>query len=137
MNVPAEEAVYGTLDSRRPVWNGTYEVWRLIAHVAAVLSGTGTIGKEAHAPEGRIGSALLDAGVSPARILRLTSLRGPGLHDQIRLVARRIAKAGTAINLWLIYHLASDNPDAAERARIRIAQEYQAAVAAKAKENQS
>ena len=111
-----------------PAPDPAYAAWRLLAHVAAMLSGTG--GKEAHAPGGRVGSALFEAGVSSSRMLRLTSTRGAALHDQVRLVARRLAQTGRPVNLWPIYHLIADDPAAAEQARIRIAQEYQAAAAA-------
>lgn len=127
VKVPLEPAILGPLDAP-PTPNPAYAAWRLLAHVAAVLSGTG--GKEAHAPGGRVGSALFEAGVSPARMLRLTSTRGAALHDQVRLVARRLAQTGRPVNLWPVYHLIADDPAAAEQARIRIAQDYQAAAAA-------
>ena len=102
--------------------------WRLLAHVAALLSGTG--GEQPHAPGRRLGTALHAAGYSENRLLRLTAARGPALHDQIIRAARMLAHAGQApVNLWTLLHLAGRDRDRAEEARIRIAQDYYAAAA--------
>lgn len=102
--------------------------WRLLAHVAALLSGTS--GEQPHAPGRRLGTALHAAGYSKNRLLRLTAARGTALHDQIIRVARMLAQGGQApVNLWMLFHLAGRDPDKAEEARISIAQDYYAAAA--------
>lgn len=102
--------------------------WRLLAHVAALLSGTG--GEQPHAPGRRLGAALQAAGYSENRLLRLTAARGPALHDQIVRAARMLAQGGQEpVNLWTLLHLAGRDPDKAEEARIRIAQDYYSAQA--------
>lgn len=111
-----------------PAHPEAYENWRLLAHVAAVLSGTG--GKQPHAPGRRLGTALANAGYSENRFLRLTAARGEPLRDQIRLAARMLAQAGEApVDLRSIFYLAGRDAD---EARIRIAQDYYAATTAKA-----
>lgn len=102
--------------------------WRLLAHVAALLSGTAA--EQPHAPARRVGSALFEAGYSENRLLRLTAARGPALHDQIVRAARMLAQDGQApVNLWTLHHLAGRDAKAAEEARLRIAQDYYAAEA--------
>lgn len=108
-----------------------FERWRLLAHVAALLAGTG--GLQSHAPGRRVGRALYDAGYSENRLLRLTAARGPALEGQIIRVARMLAQAGAGpINLWTLFNLAGRGPErakAAEEARIQIARDYYAAAA--------
>ena len=107
---------------------GAFAPWRLLAHVAALLSGTG--GEQPHAPQRRLGTALHAAGYSENRLLRLTAARGPALHDQIVRAARMMAQGGHGpVNLWTLLHLAGRDPDKAEEARIRIAQDYYSAAA--------
>ena len=102
--------------------------WRLLAHVAALLSGTA--GDQPHAPARRVGSALFDAGYSEDRLLRLTAARGPALHGQIVRAARMLAQAGEGpVNLRTLLHLAGRDRDAAEAARIQIARDYYSAAA--------
>ena len=111
-----------------PLSAETIAPWRLLAHVAALLSGTG--GGHAHAPARRVGSALQAIGFSENRLLRLTAARGVALHGQIVRAARMLAQRGEAsINLWTFFHLAGRDPVRAEEARIRIAQDYYAAAA--------
>ena len=103
----------------------TYEAWKLLAHVAAVLSGTA--GKQPHAPGKRFGAALLAAGYSENRFLRLTAARGEQLRRQVRLAARMLAQSGEVpVNLWPVILIAGQDAD---DARIRIAQDYYAAQA--------
>ena len=102
--------------------------WRLLAHVAALLSGTA--GDRAHARGKRLGSALHGAGYSENRLLRLTAARGPALHGQIIRAARVLAQAGQGpVNLWTVFDLAGRDLVKAEEARLRIAQDYYAAAA--------
>lgn len=98
--------------------------WRLFAHVAALLSGTGA--KKPHmSGGGRVGRALHEVGFSENRLLRLTSTRGEALHDQIIRAARMLAQKGEApLDLWPLFNLVGSDPASAEAARIRIAQDY-------------
>lgn len=109
----------------------SFAPWRLVAHVAALLSGTA--GVNPHAKGRRFGTALQAAGYSENRLLRLTAVRGAALHEQIALAARRIAHADEGpIDLWTVLRFAglrADQAQAAEEARIRIARDYYAAVA--------
>ncbi|PEQ12678.1 hypothetical protein B2G71_10250 [Novosphingobium sp. PC22D] len=106
--------------------------WRLIAHVAATLSGTA--GVNPHSPVRPLGQALHAAGLSENRLMRLTTARGPALVDQIVRTARYLAQAGqTLVDLRSIRALVSDRADIAEEARLRIARDYYSA-AYKAKE---
>ena len=105
-----------------------YARWCLVAHVAALLSGTAR--RVVHVPNARLGEALLAAGYSENRLLRLTAARGEPLRDQIVRAARVLAQADeTRIDLWAIYHLAAGTTDRAETTRIRIAQDYYSAAA--------
>lgn len=105
--------------------------WRMLAHVAALLSGTA--GEHPHAPGRRLGRALHAAGLSENRFLRLTAARGPALEDQIVRAARRLAQAGSApVDLWPVLLLAGRDQAKAENARLQIAQDYFAAQAAAA-----
>ena len=102
--------------------------WRLLAHVAALLSGT--TGEPPHAPGRRLGTALQDAGFSENRLLRLTAARGDALDAQIIRAARMLVQAGQGpVNLWTLFNLAGRDRDRAEEARIRIAQDYYSAAA--------
>lgn len=102
--------------------------WRLLAHVAALLSGTG--GEQPHASGRRVGTALQAVGYSENRLLRLTAARGVALHGQIIRAARMLAQGGQApVNLWTLFHLGGRDTEKAEEARIRIAQDYYAATA--------
>jgi len=97
--------------------------WSLLAHVAAVLSGTAA--QTPHAPGRGLGRALWEAGYSENRQMRLTSARGPALDDQVRLAARFLAKAGKVpVNLWTIRDLIGGNPERAETARFTIARDF-------------
>ncbi len=105
-----------------------YPAWRLLVHVAALLSGTGKA--NAHDPKRALGYALQDIGFSENRLLRLTTVRGEALQRQVALVGRMLAQAGGGpVNLRTLLHLVACDPDKAEAARIRIAQDYYAATA--------
>ncbi|MBB3982551.1 CRISPR type I-E-associated protein CasB/Cse2 [Sphingobium fontiphilum] len=115
-------------------WRGPASLkrWRLIAHVAATLSGTA--GVNPHSPMRPLGQALQAAGFSENRLMRLTTARGPALIDQIVHAARYLAQAGQVqIDLRTVRALVSDRADIAEDARLRIARDYYSA-AYKAKE---
>lgn len=104
-----------------------FEVWRLIMHVAAVLSGTAK--QHPHSNNGRLGLTLFDAGISENRLLRLLSARGPLLHDQIRLIARSIEQAKEVpTDLWPIFHLVGRDNAQADAARLCIARDFYAAL---------
>ena len=111
-----------------PMSPDAFAPWRLLAHVAALLSGTG--GQQPHAPGRGLGAALHAVGYSENRLLRLTAARGVALHGQIGRAARMLAQGGQApVNLWSLFHLAGRDPVKADEARIRIAQDYYAATA--------
>lgn len=101
--------------------------WRLMAHVAAMLSGTAAL--PAHAEGRAFGSALAEADISENRVLRLLATRGDALYDQVRRAARVLSNGRKPVNLWAIYHLVGDHAGKAEAARLRIAQDYYAAKA--------
>lgn len=102
--------------------------WRLLAHCAALLSGTG--GFQPHAAGRRLGAALHEAGLSENRLLRLTAARGAGLEAQVIRAMRMVAQRGAGpVNLHTLFDLIGDDPDRAEAARLRIAHDYYAAEA--------
>ena len=105
-----------------------YKPWRVLVHVAALLSGTS--GDDPHAPKRRVGAALHEAGYSPNRFLRLTAARGPALDAQIIRAARVLAQARSGpVDLWSVLHLAGIDPDRAEEARLHIAKAFYSAAA--------
>lgn len=111
-----------------PEYTRDYPAWRLLVHVTALLSGTGKA--KAHDPRRGLGTALHEARMSENRLLRLTAARGEALQDQLVLAARLLAQAGKGpVNLWTLLDLARRDPDKAEAARIRIAQDYYSAAA--------
>lgn len=100
-----------------------WQRWRMIAHIAAILSGTGKL--TAHAPFRRFGAVLNEAGYSENRLLRLLSTHGDALYDQVYRATRIIAQKGKQpVDLWTMYHLLDPDQKQAERVRIRIAQDY-------------
>lgn len=112
-----------------PSTPAAFAPWRLLAHCAALLSGTGA--KQSHATGRRLGSALQAIGLSENRLLRLLSAQGAGLDSQVTRVFRMLAQRGDGpVNLRTLFDLVGPNPDRAEAARIRIAQDYYAATAA-------
>lgn len=111
-----------------PLAPSEFAPWRLLAHVAALLSGTS--GAPPHVPDRHVGTALHEAGYSENRLLRLTAARGRVLHEHISRAARMLAQSGKGpVNLWAFLHLAGNDPAKAEEARIRIAQDYYSAAA--------
>lgn len=112
----------------RPEDQHLFDPWRVLAHVAALLSGTA--GGQPHSPGRRLGAALQAAGFSENRLLRLTAARGDALRGQVIRAARMLAQAGErSVNLWSLFNLVGRDPDRAEQARIAIAQDYYAAEA--------
>lgn len=100
-----------------------FKRWSLLAHVAALLSGTAALAP--HAPGRKLGRALWEAGYSENRQMRLTSARGPALDDQIRRAAQYLAKAGAIpVDLRTVRQLLSADPAQAEQARFTIARDY-------------
>ena len=100
--------------------------WELLAHVAALLSGTAS--RPPHGPTASLGRALQAVGCSEHRLMRLTSARGPALVDQIRRMTRMLAAAGQVpVNLRTVHHLSFDTGPMAEAARLRIARDFYAA----------
>ncbi|WP_343526968.1 type I-E CRISPR-associated protein Cse2/CasB [Sphingomonas sp.] len=111
-----------------PIVPEKFAPWRLFAHCAALLSGTG--GVQPHAAGRRLGSALHEIGLSENRLMRLTSARGDALAAQAIRAIRMLAQRGQApVNLRTLFDLIGLDPGQAEAARIRIAQDYYAAKA--------
>lgn len=111
----------------------TFARWQLLAHVAAVLSGTAA--DPPHRPGASLGRALHAARYSDQRLMRLTSARGPALVDQIVRVARILAASGQGpVDLWTLHQLSSANQTTADTARLQIARDYYAAEYASTKE---
>jgi hypothetical protein len=105
-----------------------YPAWRLLVHIAALLSGTGKA--QPHDRRKGWGAALHEAGLSENRLMRLTAARGEALSGQLVLAGRMVAQAGKGpANLWHLLDLAGADPKRAEAARIRIVQDYYAAAA--------
>lgn len=118
-----------------PEWRTTeaFARWELLAHVAAVLSGTAAI--PPHQPGITLGRALHEARYSDNRLRRLTGARGPALADQIVRAARVLAAAGKApVDLRPLRRLSFDTGDGAEAARLAIARDYYAAAYASTKD---
>ena len=112
---------------------GAFARWVLLAHVAAVLSGTGS--RPPHSPTASLGRALQGIGFSEHRLMRLTSARGLALTDQIGRMARMLAAAGQApVDLRTVHRLSFDTGSVAEAARLRIARDFYSAEHALAKE---
>ena len=117
-----------------PAWRDPlgFARWQLLAHAAAVLSGT-----EAVAPHRRgvsLGRALHQADYSDNRLMRLTSARGPALVDQIVRAVRVLAAKGIVpVDLRTLHALSAD-AERADAARLRIARDYYAAAHASTKE---
>jgi hypothetical protein len=99
--------------------------WELLAHAAAVLSGTA--GPDPHQPgiDAALGRKLHDAGYSELRLMRLTSARGPALTDQIVRAARMLAASGQVpVDLWTLHHLTHPDESHADAARLDLARAY-------------
>ncbi|WP_298807853.1 type I-E CRISPR-associated protein Cse2/CasB [uncultured Sphingomonas sp.] len=105
-----------------------FRPWRLLAHCAALLSGTPAA--QAHATGKRLGTALHTIGLSENRLLRLTAVRGDALDAQVIRAVRMLAQHGERpVNLWTLFDLVGNDEMRAEAARLRIAQDYYAAKA--------
>lgn len=111
----------------------TFRRWQLLAHAAAVLSGTAAV--KPHNPAASLGRALQEAGYSSHRLMRLTSAQGEALTDQIIRAVRMLAAAGQVpVNLRTLHDLSRDIGEGAEQARLRIARDYYAAAHASKKD---
>lgn len=136
MNLKRERTVDGAViklltEAKIPphVQRHDFQRWRMIAHIAAILSGTGKL--TAHASRRRLGAVLNEADYSENRLLRLLSTRGEALYDQVYRATRVIAQKGKQpVDLWMLYHLLDTDQKQAEEARIQIAKDYYAAEAA-------
>lgn len=101
----------------------SFRRWKMVAHVAATLSGTA--GDNPHKPGQAVGAALHAAHYSEHRLMRLTTARGSPLIDQIVRAARFLKQAGsTAVDLRTFNDLLSDRADIADGARLRLARDY-------------
>ena len=100
--------------------------WASLVHLVAVLSGTGR--RMAHAASRPLGSALLDAGYSEARLMKLLGARGAALPMQVARLARFLAAKGIVpVDLRPLADLilsADRDVARAEAARLTIARAY-------------
>ncbi len=107
-----------------------FDRWRIVAHVAAMLVGTGEPGPNrplVHVKGKALGNILAKLDYSETRLLRLLSVRGEALDDQVRRVARVLAqKNERQFDFRTLYHLldGGGNGERANAARIRIAHDY-------------
>jgi hypothetical protein len=129
---PAADGIVEKLLRRAGVFvdaedNATFEMWRLLAHAAAVIAGTS--GRMAHAGKRPLGRALHEAGLKTTTINRLLTARGSALPDQVRRVALRLADSNDAVpaNLAELRDLASPHVASADQARRSVARAYFAA----------
>ncbi|WP_156349033.1 MULTISPECIES: hypothetical protein [unclassified Sphingomonas] len=105
-----------------------FDRWRMLTHFAAMLVGTGEAGPNlpfVHKEKKCLGTILGTLDYPEVRLLRLLSVRGEALDDQVRRVARILAQKGERqVNLWRLYHLLSGDAKSAEAARIAIAHNF-------------
>jgi len=107
-----------------------FRPWRLLAHAAAILAGTGEVGAPPHSNTRQLGTALEAAGYSENRLLRLTSARGAGLDAQVVRALSTLANGEPQpVNLRTLFDLVGNDADRAEAARLRLARDYYTAVA--------
>lgn len=103
--------------------------WALLAHVVAVLAGTGGDRVHANRPTGDV---LFASNYSEARLAKLLSARGDGLRDQVARLARFLRAAGAVpLDLRPLADLVlaeGRDEQRAEAARLRIARSYFAAM---------
>lgn len=105
-----------------------FESWRLLAHAAAMISGT--TGRFPHTDKRSLGRSLHLVGLKKNAINRLLTARGSGLADQVRRLIRVLARGdGTSIptNLATLRDLGDPDPQTAEAARRLIARDFYAA----------
>lgn len=106
--------------------DSVFRRWSIVAHCAALLSGTGR--NNAHAPgwQNGLGRRLQAVGYSENRLMRLTSAKGTALEGQVVRAVRFIAQSGGGpVDLRTIRDLL--NPEKAETARMAIARSYYSA----------
>ncbi len=114
-----------------------FDRWRMIAHFATMLVGTGEPGPDrpfVQAESRKLGSILGKLDYSETRLLRLLSVRGEALDDQVRRIASFLPqkdkifelKDRRRVNLWTLYDLldGGGDGDRAKSARIKIAHDY-------------
>lgn len=117
-----------------PLDDASFDMWRVLAHAAAVISGTGA--QMAHAGRRPLGRSLSMIGVKSATVNRLLTARGPALGDQVRRLAYKLADGGEAIptNLTELRNLSHPDLRLADQARRSIARAYFAAEDKKSRE---
>jgi hypothetical protein len=106
-----------------------FESWRILAHAAAIISGTG--GRFPHSEGRSLGRSLQKVGLREDSILRLLTARGPALSDQVRRIVRILARGDSEAiptNLLTLRQLADESPTVAEDARRLIARDFFAAL---------
>lgn len=114
-----------------------FESWRLLAHTAAVISGT--VKRSPYSEERSLGRSLHLIGLKKNAVLRLLTARGPALDDQVRRIARLLARGGPdsiPTNLRTLRELADPDPIVAEDARRLIARDFFAAADADERKRQ-
>ncbi|MBB4199538.1 hypothetical protein CCR94_01235 [Rhodoblastus sphagnicola] len=72
----------------------------------------------------RLGAVMAAAGLSESRVQRMLTARGESLHDQLRLIARRLANAGNVPWSGFRDLLLTTDEDKVERKRMMIARDY-------------
>jgi CRISPR type I-E-associated protein CasB/Cse2 len=90
----------------------------------AILQGLATLGG-LHQPQRHLGSALVETGISEARLTRLLSARGDTLLDQLRPLAHQLRSQNQAANWAEAAQLVlSDGRSNADRVRQGIARSF-------------
>lgn len=101
--------------------------WSILAHCAALLTGTGSANVHAPGWQNGLGRRLQAANYSENRLMRLTAAKGPALEDQVVRAVRFIAQSGGGpVDLRTVRDLL--DPDKAEAARMTIARSYYSAI---------
>jgi CRISPR system Cascade subunit CasB len=92
--------------------------WAVILATMAMLRGL-------HRPGRRLGHALVDAGVTEMRLLRLLRAHGEVLADAVRVTVHQLAQPALQVDVSEIARLVlSDGRSDEERVRRRVARDY-------------
>jgi CRISPR type I-E-associated protein CasB/Cse2 len=89
--------------------------WGVIVSSLALAGGR-------HRLRARLGEALAQVGLSEGRLDRLLRARGPRLHDEVRIAARRLDTRARDADWTEVARLVLDEDD--ERARRNVARDY-------------